>query len=391
MNEYQNSISLPFTIIFILIFSGCAMPEGPVPLSGDVPEAKGWTSETLISGLDQPWSITWLPDSTFLITERSGQLLYFEDYQSGPIQITGLPEIYVDGQGGLMDISIHPAYVENRWVFLTYASGDEDSNRTAVLRAVLNVEEQQLESAEEIFRVTPDKDSNQHFGSRIVWTSSYTFALSVGDGGNRPVKTGDVLSREHAQMLNSHLGKVLHLTQNGEPTETNPFVDDPDALPEIWSYGHRNIQGLAYNNESGNLWANEHGSRGGDELNLIRPGENYGWPEVTYSREYWYTSITSETSKPDMVDPKVVWTPAQAPSGLLFYTGDKFPEWQGDLFSGGLQGEQVRRIILDGESVIGEEKITIGRRVRDVKQGPHGFIYVLTGHDNGELIRILPE
>ncbi|PKD43405.1 PQQ-dependent sugar dehydrogenase [Rhodohalobacter barkolensis] len=391
MNEYQNSIALSFTIIFILIFSGCAMPKDPVPLSGDAPEAEGWTSETVISGLNQPWSIAWLPDSTFLITERSGQLLYFEDYQSEPVQISGLPDFYVDGQGGLMDISIHPVYLENRRVFLTYASGDEDSNRTTVARAVLNVEEQQLGNVEEIFRVTPDKDSNQHFGSRMIWTSNSTFALSVGDGGNRPVKTGDVLSREHAQMIDSHLGKILHLTQNGEPAENNPFLDEPDALPEIWSYGHRNIQGLAYDEDSGNLWANEHGSRGGDELNLIKPGENYGWPEVTYSREYWYTKISDETSKPGMVDPKVVWTPAQSPSGLLLYTGDKFPEWQGDLFSGGLQGEQVRRIILDGESVMGEEKIPIGRRIRDVKQGPDGYIYVLTGHDDGELIRILPE
>jgi glucose/arabinose dehydrogenase len=367
------------------------MPKGPVPLSGDAPEAEGWTSETVINGLNQPWSIAWLPDSTFLITERNGNLLYFEDYQSEPMQVSGLPDIYIDGQGGLMDVAVHPANFENRWVFLTYASGDEDSNRTTVSRAVLNLEEQRLENIEEIFRVMPDKDSNQHFGSRIAWTSDTTFVLSIGDGGNRPVKTGGVLSREHAQMLDSHLGKILHLTHNGEPAAENPFLNDPDLFPEIWSYGHRNIQGLAYDKESGRLWANEHGSRGGDELNLIKSGENYGWPEVTYSREYWYTKISNETSKPGMVDPKVVWTPAQAPSGLLFYTGDAFPEWQGDLFSGGLQGEQVRRIILDGESVMGEEKIPIGRRVRDVKQGPDGFIYVLTGHDDGELIRIVPE
>jgi len=391
MNEYRNSIALSFTVIIILLFSGCAMPEGPVPLSGDVPDADGWTTETVIKGLEQPWSIAWLPDSTFLITERSGRLLYFEEFESDPVPITGLPDNYVDGQGGLMDVSVHPAYLKNRWVYLTYASGEEEINRTAVARAVLNVKEGRLENVEEIFNVTPDKDSNQHFGSRIVWTTESTFALSVGDGGNRPVKTEGVLSREHAQMLDSHLGKVLHLTENGEPANNNPFLNDSDALPEIWSYGHRNIQGLAYDADSGRLWANEHGSHGGDELNLVKPGENYGWPEVTYSREYWYTKITSETSKPGMVDPKVVWTPAQAPSGLLFYTGDKFPEWQDNLFSGGLQGEQVRRIILDGESVIGEEKIPIGRRVRDVKQGPDGYIYVLTAHDEGELIRIRPE
>jgi aldose sugar dehydrogenase len=274
---------LLFASIFIL--SGCAMPEGPVPVSGDAPEADGWTAETVIMDLDQPWSIAWLPDSSFLITERPGRLLYFEDATSAPVAISGLPDIYVDGQGGLLDVTIHPAFLENRWIYFTYSSGTEDANRTAVGRAVLNIDESRLERVEEIFRVVPDKDSNQHFGSRMVWTSGYTFALSIGDGGNPPVRTDGILSREHAQMLDSHLGKVLHLTHHGEPAESNPFLGNPDALPEVWSYGHRNIQGLAFDAESGRLWANEHGSRGGDELNLIEPGENYGWPEVTYSRD----------------------------------------------------------------------------------------------------------
>jgi aldose sugar dehydrogenase len=388
MNEFRSTVALPFTTIIILAVSGCAMPEGPVPLSGDAPEAIGWTSETVIEGLEQPWALAWLPGGDMMITERPGSIRLINHETMAMRQVEGVPPVFADGQGGLMDISLHPRFEENRMIYITYASGNEDVNRTTVGRGVLDGN--LLTEFEEIFRALPDKDGNQHFGSRMVWITDSSFLLAVGDGGNRPQKTEGILSREHAQLLDSHLGKVLHLNEDGTAAAGNPFADDPDAYPEIWSYGHRNIQGMALDPESGRVWANEHGSRGGDELNLIEAGENYGWPEVTYSREYWYTRITDETSKPGMVDPKVVWTPAQAPSGLLFYTGDAFPEWQGDLFSGGLQGEQVRRIILDGETVIGEEKIPIGRRVRDVRQGPDGFIYVLTGHDSGELIRIVP-
>lgn len=384
----MNTLSV-LAAMFLLY--GCAMPKGPVPLSGDAPESGGWASDVLLDGLEQPWSMTWLPDSTLLITERPGQIRFVTPFNGSPVSISGLPQIFHSGQGGLMDITLHPRFDENHLVYITYASGAEEKNRTTVGRGQLNRESLRLEDFEEIFRVSPDKDGDQHFGSRMVWVSDSTFVLSVGDGGNRPQETEGVLSREHAQMPNSHLGKILHLTEQGGPVPGNPFETDPGASPEIWTLGHRNIQGLAFDPESGRLWANEHGSRGGDELNLIEPGENYGWPEVTYSREYWGPRISDETSKPGMADPKIVWTPAQSPSGLLFYTGTVFPEWQGNLFSGGLQGEQIRRIILDGETVTGEESIPIGRRVRDVKQGPDGFIYILTAHHDGELIRIRPE
>ncbi|MCC5914122.1 MAG: PQQ-dependent sugar dehydrogenase [Balneolaceae bacterium] len=364
------------------------MPEGPVSLSGDAPEAEGWTSETLLTGLEQPWAMAWLPDGNMVITERPGRLLRINPDLQNPQQISGLPQIYAEGQGGLMDVSLHPNFEENSMIYLTYSSGDEDTNRTTIGRGQL--EGTQLVGFEEIFLVSPDKDGDQHFGSRMAWVSDSTFVVAIGDGGNRPQRTEGVLSREHAQKLDSHLGKILRLNDDGSAAEGNPFADEEDAYEEIWTLGHRNIQGLVVDRESGRIWANEHGSRGGDELNLITEGENYGWPEVTYSREYWYTSISDETSKPGMKDPKIVWTPAQAPSGLELYTGDAFPEWQGDLFSGGLQGEQVRRIILDGDSIIGEESIKIGRRVRDVRQGPDGYLYVLTGHGDGELKRIIP-
>ncbi len=379
-----------FLLLTVFIVSACSMPKGPVPLSGDAPEAEGWQAETIVSGLEHPWAMVWLPgsDDEILITERPGMLRIVRGGMLDPRVITGLPEIFASGQAGLLDISVHPDFEENRLVYLTYSSGDDDANRTAVGRGVLDGYE--LQNFQEIFRVGDDKTGDQHFGSRILWLTDNTFLLTLADGGNYIRFEGGWI-REQAQKPDTHLGKVLKLTEDGAPAPDGPFLNEEDALPEIWTLGHRNIQGIAKDPESGRIWANEHGSRGGDELNLLKAGKNYGWPEVTYSREYHYTRISDETSMPGMEDPKVVWTPAQAPSGLEFYTGDVFPEWQGDLFSGGLVGEQVRRIILDGEQVIGEEALTIGRRVRDVKQGPDGYLYILTDHENGELMRIIPD
>lgn len=373
-------------IVTSLLLLSCSMPRGPVPLSDEAPEADGWDTETVVSGLEHPWAMAWLPNGDILVTEREGRLRVISNGEIEPQPISGLPEIFVSGQGGLLDLSLHPDFESNRYVYLTYASGDDDANRTTVGRGTLNGLE--LNDFEEIFRVSDDKTGDQHFGSRIVWLPDGTFLLALADGGNYIRFDGGWI-REQAQKTDTHLGKVLRLTEDGEAPEDNPFVGNDDYLPEIWTLGHRNIQGMVRDPESGRIWANEHGSRGGDELNLLKEGENYGWPEVTYSREYHYTKISSETSKPGMVDPKVVWTPAQAPSGLAFYTGEHFPDWNGDLFSGGLVGEQVRRIMLDGENVVGEESLTIGQRVRDVRQGPDGYLYVLTDRENGELIRIV--
>lgn len=385
----MNKLIKPFFLIPILLIAGCSMPRGPVPHSGEAPEAAGWEIEVVLSGLEHPWSMAWLPggEMDMLVTERPGRLRMIQNGELQPRTISGLPQIFVSGQGGLLDISLHPNFEDNRLVYLVYSSGDDDANRTTVGRGEL--EGFELKNFREIFRVSDDKSGDQHFGSRMLWLSENTFLLTVGDGGNYKWHDGGWI-REQAQRPDSHFGKVLKLTDEGEPAPDAPFIDDENALPEIWSLGHRNIQGMARDSESGRIWANEHGSRGGDELNLLKPGANYGWPVVTYSLEYHYLRISRKTTKPGMEDPKVVWTPAQAPSGLTFYTGDAFPDWQGDLFSGGLQGEQVRRIMLDGETVTGEESIPIGQRVRDVKQGPDGFLYVLTDHEEGQLIRIVP-
>ena len=311
-------------ISLVLLTAACSAPKGSVPLSGDVPEVEGWEMETVIEGLSHPWSVVWLPgsDDILLITERTGQLRKVVNGELLSETINGLPEMFISGQGGLLDISLHPDFEENRLVYITYATGDEDANRTTVGRGELD--ELQLRNFEEIFRVSDDKTKDQHFGSRIQWLPDRSFLLTLADGGNYIRFEGGWI-REQAQQLDTHLGKVLRLTENGEPAPGNPFINQEAALPEIWSFGHRNIQGITRDPDSGRIWANEHGSRGGDELNLLKAGNNYGWPEATYSREYHYPRISDATTLPGMEDPKVVWTPALAPSGLEFYTGDQFP------------------------------------------------------------------
>jgi glucose/arabinose dehydrogenase len=247
-----------------------------------------------------------------------------------------------------------------------------------------------LESVEVIFRGADTKSDGQHFGSRLLWLPDGTLLMSVGDGGNPPISFAGEVIRRQAQSLKTHFGKILRLTDDGRPAPKNPFAGEPGARPEIWTLGHRNVQGLALDPATGRVWANEHGSRGGDELNLIEGGANFGWPEVTYSMEYWGPAIAQLSQRPGIADPKVVWTPSKAPSGLAFYSGDRYPGWKGDLFSGALKFGQVRRIDLDGTRVLGEEKLTIGARVRDVRQGPDGWLYVLTDEENGRLLRILP-
>lgn len=368
--------------------AACAPQDGPLAPSDDVPEARGWRAETVVSGLEHPWGVAWLPDGSALVTERPGRLRLVRDGVLDPTPISGLPQVLAYGQGGLLDVALHPRFGENRQVYLTLAEGTRDSNRTALARGRLA--EGRLEGTEILLRNADTKSDGQHFGSRLLWLPDGSLLMSIGDGGNPPISFGGENIRDQAQNLETHFGKVLRLTEDGKPHPGNPFLGRPGARPEIWTLGHRNIQGLAMEPESGRVWGNEHGSRGGDELNLIVGGSNYGWPEVTYSMEYWGPRISRETSRPGIVGPKRVWTPSKAPSGLAFYTGDRNPGWRGSLFSGALKFGEIRRLALDGDRVVGEEKLTIGARVRDVRQGPDGHLYVLTDEDNGRLIRILP-
>lgn len=377
-------------IIFGLlgIFSmGCTAQTEPAPISGEVPETPGWRAEVVVDGLSHPWSIAWLPDGSALVTERPGRLRLIRDGRLDPKPVAGLPPVLAFGQGGLLDIALHPDFADNRLVYLTIATGTPEANRTALVRGRL--EDHALRDATIIFQNADPKSGGQHFGSRLVWLPDKSLLMSIGDGGNPPTRFGDGNIRNQAQNLGAHFGKVLRLKDDGAPHPDNPFLNRPGAKPEIWTLGHRNIQGLTRHPLNGRIWANEHGSRGGDELNIIEGGRNYGWPVVTYSAEYWGPKISDETHRPGMADPQLVWIPSKAPSGLTFYTGDVYPQWKGDLFSGALKFGQIRRIDLDGDRVIGEEKLTFGKRVRDVRQGPDGYLYVLTDEDPGALLRIV--
>jgi glucose/arabinose dehydrogenase len=385
-------------ITTLLLGGGCARAEVPAPIAapaieavdpGQAPEATGFRRTVLVRGLEHPWGMAWLPDGDLLITERPGRLRIVRDGVLDPRPIAGMPQVLAAGQGGLLDVSVHPRFAENRLVYLTYAAGTPEANHTRLARA--RFDGRALSQLEVIYAVPQRKSGTQHFGSRLLWLPDGTLLLAIGDGGNPPVQLEGALIREQAQNRRSALGKILRLNADGSPAASNPFNADPSALPELWSLGHRNIQGLAYDPAGGRVWASEHGARGGDELNLVKAGANHGWPLVTHSREYFGPEITSRRTAPPMVDARRVWTPAIAPSGLAVASG-RVPQWRGQIFAGGLVSADVRRLRLDPQGlVVGEDRISIGQRVRDVREGPDGFLYVLTdGGGDGELIRLEP-
>ncbi len=380
----------------VALLAGAALwmmrvPSGPVQPTGNVPAATGWRLQPVVSGLEHPWSLAWLPGGEMLVTERPGRLRVVREGVLHPRAVSGLPDTLGIGHGGLMDIIPHPRFAENRWIYFTYGHGTLEANSTRLARGRLSADLAALSEVEVLHTVSPLKAGPQHFGSRLLWLPDGTLLLALGDGGNPPIRLNGELMREQAQRLDSQLGKILRLREDGTIPADNPFVGRPGADPFVWTLGHRNIQGLARDPASGRLWASEHGSRGGDELNLVTPGANYGWPRATYSIEYTFGTISRANTLPGLTDPVVVWTPAQAPSGLQFYTGSAFPAWRGDLFSGALKRKEVRRIDLDADGrVLGQETIAIGERVRDVRQGPDGHLYVLTDEKNGRLLRIEP-
>lgn len=343
----------------------------------------------VLENLEHPWGLAWLPDGDLLITERPGRLRIVRDGLLDPTPISGVPDVFAQSQGGLLDIAVHPRFDENRLVYFTYSHGTSSANRTRIARA--SFDGSALSNWQVIFEVSQAKPRGQHFGARLVWLPDGTLLASIGDGGNPPIELGGQFIRQQAQNPGSHFGKVIRINDDGSIPADNPFANSAEALPEVWSYGHRNIQGLAFNPTTNQVWATEHGSRGGDEVNRIEAGENYGWPVATHSREYSGGLISPETSLPGMVDPEVIWTPSIAPSGLAIYTGAVFPEWQGDLFAGGLVSQDIRHIEVDESgTVMNEVSISIGQRVRDVQQGPDGLIYVLTDEANGQLMRLEP-
>jgi glucose/arabinose dehydrogenase len=331
-------------------------------------------------GLDHPWGLAFLPNGDILITERRGTLRMVRSGELLSEPVAGLPPISQHGQGGLLDVALHPDFSANRLVYLSYAGRGDDGYSTEVLRGRL--EGLALTDTEVIFRATPKTNGKRHFGSRLLFGPDGKLYVSLGDRGDRP----------SAQDLSSHNGSLLRLNPDGSVPEDNPFVGRDDARPEIWTLGNRNMQGMALR-PNGQIWTHEHGPQGGDEVNLMRAGVNYGWPVITYGRNYGIgTKIGEGTEKEGMAQPVYKWVPSIAPSGMTFYTGDAFPEWQGDLFVGSLKFGLLVRLALDGDEVVAEERMLDDAygRIRAVAQGPDGLLWLLTDERNGRLLKIAP-
>lgn len=337
---------------------------------------------TVASGLEHPWGMAFLPDGRALVTERPGRLrIVTLDGTVGPA-LGGVPAVDAVGQGGLLDVALDPDFAANRLVYLSYAEPRNGGNGTAVARGRL--EDGRLADVQVIFRQQPTVTGGHHFGSRLVFARDGRLFVTLGERNSE---------RARAQSLDTHLGKVVRIERDGRVPADNPFVGRPGALPEIWSYGHRNLQGAALHPGTGELWTIEHGPKGGDELNRTRPGLNFGWPKVSYGVEYSGAKISDSPTAPGIEPPVHYWVPSIATSGLTFYTGDRFPQWQGNAFVGGLKSEAVSRLEFDGDRVVHEEVLlreVVDDRVRDVEQGPDGFIYLLTDEAEGRLLRMEP-
>ena len=335
----------------------------------------------VVGGLDHPWGLAFLPNGDMLVTERSGQLRIVRDGVLDPKPIQGVPKVFASGQGGLLDVALHPNFDINRLVYLSYAGRGPGGAGTEVARGRLAGN--RLAGVEVIFRAAPKTGGSNHYGSRLLFAADGTLFITTGDRYSY---------LEQAQDTSDHLGTIVRVRDDGSVPESNPFVGREGALPEIFSYGHRNVQGLARRPGDNAIWAHEHGPRGGDEVNILKPGANYGWPAITYGIDYSGAIISDQTEAPGMEQPVVYWDPSIAPSGMVFYDGDRFPNWQGDLFVGALVQTHLRRLELDGDRVVKQEVLLedLGERIRDVRVGPDGYLYVLTDSSDGQVLRLEP-
>ena len=343
--------------------------------------ADTYATETVTNQVSVPWGMTWLPNGDMLVTNRGGELYHFKGSEMVGT-IGGVPEVWASGQGGLLDIALHPNYEENGWIYITYSSpkGGEGAN-TALMRARLNDDHTSLVDQEVLYKAEPNSTRGQHFGSRIVFDNEGYVYFGIGDRGKRDLNPQDI-TRDN--------GKIYRLHDDGRIPEDNPFVGQ-EGLDAIFAYGIRNPQGMDLHPETGELWEHEHGPRGGDEINIIKAGNNYGWPEICFCIDYDGSEITPDTAKAGMEQPEWYWDPSIAPSGMTFVTSDKYPEWQGDLLVGSLKFGYVVRADVENNEVVSDQILfkDIGR-VRNIKQGPDGYIYVATETDNG-IVRIMPK
>lgn len=362
----------------------CCLTAGLGSLPGPVQaqSAGDYTVETVTSGLEHPWSLAFLPDGGALVTEGAGRLRRISgSWELTREPITGVPTVYNDAQAGLFDVLLSPDFEADQTVFLAYACGTAAANHLCVARGQL--QGMALKDVVEIFRAKPAKQGSAHYGGRMAWLPDGTLIVTLGDGFDY---------REQAQDLSSHLGKIVRLNPDGTAPADNPFVGREDALPEIYSYGHRNVQGLVYDSVEGLLIAHEHGPRGGDEINIIEPGHNYGWPVITHGIDYTGAMITPFVEREGMAQPLLHWTPSIAPSGVTRYRGELFPDWQGDLLVGALADRSLHRVTLDGRQASDVETMleALGERIRDVAIGPEGAVYLLTDSADGRVLRLLP-
>jgi glucose/arabinose dehydrogenase len=375
--------SLPAVIAGVLSFSTAASAE--ITKAPAVKTQQPYKVETFAEGLVHPWGLAFLPDGRLLVTERPGRLrVVGKDGKLSP-PLTSVPKVYASGQGGLLDVQPGPDFASSGLVYLSYAEPrDGGRNGTSVVRGRLVTEGDfgRLEDVQVIFRQQPSYASSNHFGSRIVFMPDGSLFVTLGERYS---------ARDEAQNPANHLGKLVRIMPDGRPYAGNPRRDG--WQPEIWSIGHRNVQGAALNPATGKLWTIEHGARGGDEINVPDAGRNYGWPVITYGRDYSGAKIGEGTHKAGMEQPIYYWDPSIAPSGAAFYTGDLFPEWRGNLFAGALAGQALHRLVLDGEKVVGEERLLgdLGERIRDVRAGPDGALWLLTDNPEGRVLRIVAE
>lgn len=350
--------------------------------SSNASVATEYTLETVAEGFAYPWCIEFLPQGGYLLSMRDGELrVVSADGQIGE-PVANVPDTYVASQGGFFDIVLDPEYGQNNVVYLAFAHGDVKNNATRVIRAELR--DNALHNVDSIFTVSPMKRGPAHYGGKLLFLGDGTLLLTTGDGFD---------FREAAQDTFSQLGKIVRMQRDGSAPSDNPFFDGKQGDPMVWSYGHRSPQGLAWNPDSGTVYMHEHGPMGGDEVNLVKPGNNYGWPAITYGLNYSGAYVSPFTEAPGMEQPLKQWTPSIAPSGMAFYRGAKFKDWQGSLFVGALVNQEVRRLSLDGDNVVAEEALfgELNARIRDVREGPDGYLYLLTDSAQGKLVRVLPK
>ena len=336
----------------------------------------------LMDDIEHGWAVDWLPDGRMLITERPGRILLVDEGTATALD--NVPEVWAENQGGMLDVRVAPNYEESGWIYMSYSLKEGDTGGTVLARAKLDGTA--LTNVEEVYRQTPFLGTSYHFGSRIVFLNDGTLAVSMGERGQRRERTVDIPTPT------TSVGTTVRLNMDGTVPEDNPFVESDEGLDEVYSYGHRNQQGMAVHPETGAIWQHEHGPHGGDELNLVEAGANYGWPDVSYGDTYSDQTPIGGTEAPGVTNPVEYWDPSPALSGMTFYTGDKFPNWQNHLFMGALARQKVMRLALDGQEVTHQEEFLTGElgRIRDVATGPDGYLYLLTDAPEGGLYRLEP-